>query len=858
MNDADGNEEGPAAQEGGPPPPSPPRPSPIATWSTSTQWPSAPSSPRSSNSSSSNDSARDVSNLQAVLDRALHDPFSPHDDVASHLKSNVRENCRLAAEKIYGADVLLAVTGAGFSADSGLATYVDVANVEAYESRGWKYMDLCKPPTFTDFSGLEKVDDGGEATGGGGVREGGMGEENASAVAADEAEDSLKNSTENGDKIFEGEEKGREVVPAAVDADGGNHIMELDADGLTSNGDYHQGLEHCPQALPDEDDIDHPQYFYGFWGQCCNDYRRVRPHDGYDILARWGRDKNAVPKKEREQTSANDGSPATRDEDSGKNDGSVTAREIRKLTRMLERSGTNNDSEVGSSSGSEYFQFEEDDEDEPYYVSPSKRAGAFFLFTSNVDAHSFDVFESHEIRECHGNVEMWQCNNFACGTKDTALANGGSLNRSLDEDDGDACNGSDDENRRRRARAGRRRLWRLPRDHRFLVDTDTMRAPYAMALSKGQSAERALTTGETEGSSSSPPAFKRRKSSVPDGHNDEGAASSGNERGKQGCIKDVNDDSRARAAPPEESEGEDEDANETATALGGIMEDALRNHLANGVIGGKGAGNDNCDGASGEEKPAHVGDVHGKPRLFPLKYMYPTSARDSLRKDEAAQNYYLPIAENENWPRCPRCREAARPAVLMFGDLDWVYNLAQERRWQRWCSSLLRLCKLRGRGGDVGAEDGASTVSGTDVSENGWEEVTEKPTVDEEMEEPTKEAAAASTTLPQPASSERPDDATMASSPTLDPSTTPLKVTILEIGCGYNVPTCRVIAERLVGELAERGGDAALVRINPSHPEPDDEAVENLVVSIMEKGLPALKMIDEHYRELVNEEGGSP
>ena len=43
----------------------------------------------------------------------------------------------------------------------------------------------------------------------------------------------------------------------------------------------------------------------------------------------------------------------------------------------------------------------------PYSVDGT--AGSFFLFTSNVDAHSFDHFEAHEIRECHGNVELWQC-----------------------------------------------------------------------------------------------------------------------------------------------------------------------------------------------------------------------------------------------------------------------------------------------------------------------------------------------------------------------------------------------------------------------------------------------------------------
>ena len=82
------------------------------------------------------------------------------------------------------------------------------------------------------------------------------------------------------------------------------------------------------------------------------------------------------------------------------------------------------------------------------------------------------------------------------------------------------------------------------------------------------------------------------------------------------------------------------------------------------------------------------------------------------------------------------------------------------------------------------------------------------------------------------------------------PSSSPLKVAILEIGCGYNVPTCRVIAERLVCELTLRGGDATLIRINPSHPEPDDHSVEDYVISIMEKGLVALKMIDEYYTEL--------
>ena len=166
----------------------------------------------------------------------------------------------------------------------------------------------------------------------------------------------------------------------------------------------------------------------------------------------------------------------------------------------------------------------------------------------------------------------------------------------------------------------------------------------------------------------------------------------------------------------------------------------------------------------------------------------------------------------------------------MFNDLDWVYNMKQDLRWQRWCQSVLKLCKLRSRAGVDGTHgsDSASTVSNDDISETGWEDVSEAST--EQKNAQTVNGNVSST--PQQSASQ---------------NQSPLKVTILEIGCGYNVPTCRVIAERLVSELSNRGGDATLIRINPSHPEPDDHAVEDFVVSIMEKGLVALKLIKEEY-----------
>lgn len=540
-----------------------------------------------------------------------------------------------------------------------------------------------------------------------------------------------------------------------------------------------------------------------------NDYRRVRPHDGYDIIARWGREKNAAPPRETdsERAAGNGEGAEGGNGETDEGDSSAAAREIRGYTRVLERSGRDDDSDGSCGDDGDCFQRKEDGEEEPYYVSPTERAGAFFLFTSNVDAHSFDVFESHEIRECHGNVEMWQCHDFACGTNDT-FVNGGSLDS---EDEANGGSGQDDGEQKW---TSGRRLWRLPPEFSFRVDTNTMCAPYTKAPMATQTTDSAPSLESTKGSSGSPPALKRMKSCTQDSQNDESAASSVSDQGKEGCRNDANSDSNAAIR-----------GDETAAALGGIMEDALRNHLAKepGKIKVGESGGNNGD------EPAHVGDVHGKPRLHPLRHMYPPATNDDTAGNDEKADYYLPIAMNENWPRCPHCREAARPAVLMFGDLDWVYNRAQERRWQRWCTSLLRLCKLRGRGADAGPEmmdcEGASAAS-DNGGEGGRKDVGPSPPAGPKEEvapsslmghniDATAETSGVSTASSPPAGSERPKDeaATSQSSPTLSSTgSTPLKVTILEIGCGYNVPTCRVIAERLVGELVKRGGDATLVR----------------------------------------------
>ena len=655
--------------------------------SNSTQWPSAQSSIASSHGD-------DLSNLQGILDRALIDPSSNQAEDTQQIISdnNIKINCKQAAHKIKDADILLVVTGAGFSADSGLATYIDVADVEAYNRKGWTYRDLCQPPSFIDNNVKQQYN-----------HENGVYEEE------------VENDTKEESDILEINNLHDEAL--SIDAD----LLQQDYDNKVKG------------------DIRDPKYFYGFWGQCVNDYRRVKPHEGYDIIAQWRESKSAT----------------------------TIAQEIRDITQNLEQ--YDSDDEVC------------DEKEEPYYVS-SKRAGGFFLFTSNVDAHSYDMFESQEIRECHGNVELWQCHNFACGTNATNMSYGGSLDGFENDDDSEV-----EMNKKpsQQQQQWQRRLWRLPLDHHFAVDSN-------MAASEARVNEEATSSIPTI------PASKRRKSTTTKNDYDN---------------DNITDD--------------------TATALAGIMEDTLRNHLEN-------EGTDNTD--INENSPAHVGDVHGKPRLFPLKHM------NHPKNNTQLQDHFLPIASDENWPKCPRCNEGARPAVLMFNDLDWVYNRSQEERWQVWCGSLLKLCKRRSRG--LGADDddnSMSTTSEANMSDSGWNDVSE-PGID------SKPSAADAEDKVDEASKVSSDQQNSISSPQssqLQSSGPPLRVAILEVGCGYNVPTCRVVAESLISELLMRGGDATLIRINPSHPEPDDDDIEDNIISIAEKGLAALKLIDEYYKELI-------
>merc|ERR550539_866531 len=59
-----------------------------------------------------------------------------------------------SAKAIYECDFLLIATGAGYSADSGLATYPDIADIKPYRKQNLDYMELCQPKWLSKNPGL--------------------------------------------------------------------------------------------------------------------------------------------------------------------------------------------------------------------------------------------------------------------------------------------------------------------------------------------------------------------------------------------------------------------------------------------------------------------------------------------------------------------------------------------------------------------------------------------------------------------------------------------------------------------------------------------------------------------------------
>ena len=87
-------------------------------------------------------------------------PSTPSVAQSQELKSRLPELIERAACAVGTADVLIFCSGAGWSVDSGILAYKDVADLPAYNARSLTYRDLCvphllaqDPALFTGFWG---------------------------------------------------------------------------------------------------------------------------------------------------------------------------------------------------------------------------------------------------------------------------------------------------------------------------------------------------------------------------------------------------------------------------------------------------------------------------------------------------------------------------------------------------------------------------------------------------------------------------------------------------------------------------------------------------------------------------------
>ena len=223
----------------------------------------------------------------------------PADAEAEALRAAFAERCDVAASWLASSDAFLFTTGAGFSADSGLAVYADIARIPAYAARGLEYHDICvpdflesEPPLFWGFWGQ---------------------------VARESSRVIFKSPPQR-------------VRTTIVKRPGRGY------------------------------------------GQCFNDYRATRPHEGYAIIRGW---------RDRFFDASSSSSITARVIKSSlcaRADAARAARAREPHARLDDGEGAAGESEELDASCKE-----------PYLVD--SHAGAFFCLTSNVDARACDARE---------------------------------------------------------------------------------------------------------------------------------------------------------------------------------------------------------------------------------------------------------------------------------------------------------------------------------------------------------------------------------------------------------------------------------------------------------------------------------
>ena len=149
------------------------------------------------------------------------------------------------------------------------------------------------------------------------------------------------------------------------------------------------GLEVCPLECPSASMRragDHPELFYGHWGQLFNRIRETPAHGAYEILSQWCKDRFSP---------------------SSPNDAWKAHKSLAHDAALLDL--------AGSSSENEEHECISDEEEQaalaqlPFDSHAPQRAERYHLFTSACDGHAAKLFGSHAVRECHGSIQLWQC-----------------------------------------------------------------------------------------------------------------------------------------------------------------------------------------------------------------------------------------------------------------------------------------------------------------------------------------------------------------------------------------------------------------------------------------------------------------
>ena len=166
----------------------------------------------------------------------------------------------------------------------------------------------------------------------------------------------------------------------------------------------------------------------------------------------------------------------------------------------------------------------------------------------------------------------------------------------------------------------------------------------------------------------------------------------------------------------------------------------------------------------------------------------PARAVEATRSSIGVQSFH-----QKNHPTCPQCGKPARPAILMFCDGAWRDDDEQEARWERWMASLQQEQQAR-------VDAWLALVAGGAVL-----------------------------------------GTTYASATNYPDGTQPLRIAIMEVGAGENVTTIRNLAEATLRNLSGSGSHPTLIRINPELPLADSLHNQPAVISLMSRGLPAVR-----------------